>query len=82
MPCHGDADQRWLRHPEPSSWSLKSARKKKLLSVLSLAKKYDKTKLVSFRLDKRFFLLYTHAVNEIFKKEGAYFGFNRNAQIT
>ena len=31
MPCLGDAVQRWLRHPEPSSWSLKSTIKEKLL---------------------------------------------------
>ena len=28
--CLGDAVQRWLRHPEPSSWSLKSARIRKV----------------------------------------------------
>ena len=26
----GDAVQRWLRHPEPSSWSFKSARRRKV----------------------------------------------------
>ena len=27
----GNADQRWLRHPEPSSWSYKSTIKEKYL---------------------------------------------------
>ena len=35
-PCLGDAVQRWLRHPEPSSSSLKSTIKKKLLLLLRL----------------------------------------------
>ena len=29
----GDAVQRWLRHPEPSSWSYKSTREEKYLCV-------------------------------------------------
>ena len=29
----GDAVRRWLRHPEPSSWSRKSTIKEKLLHV-------------------------------------------------
>ena len=33
----GDAVQRWLRHPKPSSWSHKSTRKEKLLYVSSRA---------------------------------------------
>ena len=37
MPCLGDAVQRWLRHPEPSSWSLKSTIKEKLLYDSSLS---------------------------------------------
>ena len=37
MPCLGDAVQRWLRHPEPSSWSYKSTIKEKYLYVSSLS---------------------------------------------
>ena len=37
MPRLGDAVQRWLRHPEPSSWSLKSTIKEKLLYDSSLS---------------------------------------------
>ena len=33
----GDAVQRWLRHPEPSSWSCKSTRRKKFLYDSSLS---------------------------------------------
>ena len=33
----GDAVQRWLRHPEPSSWSYKSTIRKKLLYDSSLS---------------------------------------------
>jgi len=33
----GDAVQRWLRHPEPSSWSYKSTIKEKYLYVSSLS---------------------------------------------
>ena len=33
----GDAVQRWLRHPEPSSWSYKSTRRKKLHYDTSLS---------------------------------------------
>ena len=36
-PCLGNAVQRWLRHPEPSSWSLKSTIKEKLLYDSSLS---------------------------------------------
>ena len=36
-PCLGDAVQRWLRHPEPSSWSYKSTRRKKLHYDTSLS---------------------------------------------
>ena len=37
MPRLGDAVQRWLRHPEPSSSSLKSTIKEKLLYDTSLS---------------------------------------------
>ena len=37
MPCLGDAVQRWLRHPEPSSSSQKSTIKEKYLYVSSLS---------------------------------------------
>ena len=37
MPRLGDAVQRWLRHPEPSSWSYKSTIKEKYLYVSSLS---------------------------------------------
>ena len=37
MPRLGDAVQRWLRHPEPSSWSRKSTIKEKLHYVSSLS---------------------------------------------
>ena len=37
MPRLGDAVQRWLRHPEPSSWSYKSTIKEKLLYDTSLS---------------------------------------------
>lgn len=40
--CLGDAVQRWLRHPEPSSWSCKSTRKEKYLYVsFSLLRKQN-----------------------------------------
>ena len=36
-PCLGNAVQRWLRHPEPSSWSRKSTIKEKFLYDSSLS---------------------------------------------
>ena len=48
MPRLGDAVQRWLRHPEPSSWSHKSTIKEKISFILfGKAKRTQKDKLFS-----------------------------------